>query len=119
MPEPLTPTAAVAIKSRLTRARAGLQRLSSAQPPVDFDLIALAVHSVTTALSLPAVTHVAHNLASVSRADALKNLTTLLESNIIDIPVTSMTDLIQAAREIETAVQRAPTLPRPSFSTIH
>lgn len=118
MSELLTLVAQDAIKSRLARARAGLERLSSAAPPIDFELIALATYSVATTLDLPAVTHAAHNLASVSRADALRNLTLLLGTDLVGKEVSSLPDLIWAARQIETAIQRAPTLPRPQPSTL-
>jgi hypothetical protein len=44
MPELLTLVASDAIKSRLTRARAGLERLSQATAPIDLELIALATY---------------------------------------------------------------------------
>jgi hypothetical protein len=106
MTEFMTETAASAIKSRLARSRATLIRLSSPALPGDFELIALATHSVATALDLPASIHAAYNLASISRADALKNLATILSADITGAPVASITDFIQAAREIETAVHR-------------
>jgi hypothetical protein len=113
MPELLTPTAGVAIKSRLTRAKAGLERLSAVTAPIDFELIALAIHSVASSLELPAITHVALNLTSISRSDALKNLTLLLDSNLVGKKVSTVADCLHAARDIETAVHRAKLMPRP------
>ena len=113
MTELLTPTAAEAIKSRLARSRAGIERLSSAVFPYDLELIALSTESLNTALGLPGVSHPAYNLATISRRDALKNLQVALEGEISGAQVESTTDLIRAARELELAVVRAPALPRP------
>lgn len=113
MTELLTATAAEAIKSRLARSRAGLERLGSAAFPFDLELIAFSTESVNSSLGLPAVSHSAYNLATISRRDALKNLQVVLEGEICGARVESTTDLIRAAREIETAVARASVLPRP------
>lgn len=114
MPELITITAETAIKSRLTRAKAALERLGQATAPIDLELIAMATTAVSAALQIPAASHPAIHLPALARSIALKNLTTLLGYDLVGLQVPVVADVTQAARNIETAVYRAKLMPPPA-----
>lgn len=113
MPELITITAETAIKSRLTRAKAALERLGQSTAPIDLELIAMATTAVASALQIPTASHASHPSIHLPAIVALKNLTTLLAYDLVGLQVPVVADLTQAARNIETAVYRAKLMPPP------
>lgn len=106
------------IKRRLFRTREHMQCLGSALPKETAAQVAAATYEFCRAMKLPAVKH--ERLGAIEmpafRADALRNLTTVIDYNLteIDLDAEAAEEAELAAQELLGAVQAIPLPAHPS-----
>jgi hypothetical protein len=104
--ETMTPAASDAVKLRARRASEILLQLRARVDVWEAGLLAQTSYVVAESVGVRGIARVMYGSQSLAISDATKNLQAVANAPICGMRVASMVDLIQAAREIETACQR-------------